>query len=212
MDIILLERVEKLGQMGDVVSVKPGYARNFLLPQGKAQRATKANLAEFEAGRVQLEAANLDRRNDAQAAADKMDNISVVLIRAASEASQLYGSVNSRDIADAVSAAGYTVTRSQVVMDRPAKSLGIFDYRIRLHPEVSVNVAVNIAQSQEEAEAQAERVARGEPAVLSASDLDAREAAEEGHRQAAAIAAAQAEAQAEEEAAAAEAESESEEA
>lgn len=201
MEIILMQRVEKLGQMGDVVSVKPGYARNYLLPQGFAVRASKGNLAKFEAERAQLEAANLERKNEAQAVADKMEGTSVVIIRAASEAGQLYGSVTSRDIADAVTAAGFTVTRSQVVVERPVKTLGIFEFRVRLHPEVDVTVTVNVAQSEEEAQAQADRVSRGEPAVMTAAEQDALEAAELAREQSAAIAAAAAEVEAEEEAA-----------
>ena len=198
MEIILLERVEKLGQMGDVVNVKPGFARNFLLPKGKALRASKANLARFETERAQLESANLERRNEAQAVAEKMDGLTVVIIRAASEGGQLYGSVNSRDIADAVTAAGFTVDRNQVIMERPVKSIGIFEYRLRLHPEVTVAVSLNIAQSEEEAQAQADRVARGEPAVMTAAEQDAIIAAEQAREQSDAIAAAAAEAEAEE--------------
>ena len=198
MEIILLERVEKLGQMGDVVNVKPGFARNFLLPKGKALRASKANLARFETERAQLEAANLERRNEAQAVAEKMDGLTVVIIRAASEGGQLYGSVNSRDIADAVTAAGFTVDRNQVIMERPVKSIGIFEYRLRLHPEVTVAVSLNIAQSEEEAQAQADRVARGEPAVMTAAEQDAIIAAEQAREQSDAIAAAAAEVEAEE--------------
>lgn len=198
MEIILLERVEKLGQMGDVVNVKPGFARNFLLPQGKALRASKDNLARFETERAQLEAANLDRRNEAQAVAEKMDGLTVTIIRAASEGGQLYGSVNSRDIAQAVTDAGFTVDRNQVIMERPVKSIGIFEYRVRLHPEVTVAVSLNIAQSEEEAQAQADRVARGEPAVMTAAEQDAIIAAEQAREQSDAIAAAAAEVEAEE--------------
>ncbi|WP_425403914.1 50S ribosomal protein L9 [Hwanghaeella sp.] len=178
MQIILLERVEKLGQMGDQVKVKPGFARNYLLPQGKALRATPDNIKRFETERAQLEAQNLERRNEAEAVAAKMADLSVVIIRAASEAGHLYGSVNARDIAEVVTAAGFTVTRGQIVLDKPIKTLGIFDIRVRLHPEVTEVVKVNVAQSEEEAQAQADRVARGEPAVLTAALLDQQEAAQ----------------------------------
>ena len=183
MELILLQRVEHLGLMGDQVSVKPGYARNYLLPQGMALRATRENRERFEQQRVQLEAVNLKKREEAQAIADRMAGLAVVIVRAASESGQLYGSVNSRDIADSVGEAGFTIERRQVVMDRPVKTLGIFDFRIVLHPEVNATVSVNIAQSLEEAEAQAERVARGEPALLSMAEQDAREAREQAERQ-----------------------------
>jgi len=178
MQIILLERVEKLGQMGDQVKVKPGFARNYLLPQGKALRATPDNIKRFETERSQLEAQNLERRKEAEAVAEKMAALSVVIIRAASEAGHLYGSVNARDIADSVTDGGFTVTRGQVVLDKPIKTLGIFDLRIRLHPEVTQVVKVNVAQTEDEAQAQADRVARGEPAVLTAALLDQQEAAQ----------------------------------
>jgi len=155
MEIVLLERVEKLGQMGDVVKVKNGYARNFLLPQGKALRASKANLEIFEKQRAQLEADNLKRKDEASAVGDKLDGQSVILIRAASESAQLYGSVSTQDIARAVSEAGFTVDRKQVTMDKVLKTLGLHDVKIRLHPEVSVTITVNIARSEEEAEIQA---------------------------------------------------------
>ena len=155
MEIVLLERVEKLGQMGDVVKVKNGYARNFLLPQGKALRASKANLEIFEKQRAQLEADNLKRKDKASAVGDKLDGQSVILIRAASESAQLYGSVSTQDIARAVSEAGFTVDRKQVTMDKVLKTLGLHDVKIRLHPEVSVTITVNIARSEEEAEIQA---------------------------------------------------------
>ena len=200
MEIILLQRVEKLGQMGDVVNVKPGFARNYLLPQKMAIRANKDNLARFEVEKAQLEAANLERKNEAQAVAEKMEGLSVILIRAASEGGQLYGSVTSRDIATAVTEAGFTVSRNQVLMEKPVKTLGIFDFRVRLHPEVDVTVSINVAQSEEEAQAQAERVARGEAAVLTAAELDAQIAAEVAKEQADAIAEAAAEVEAEEEA------------
>ena len=153
-DVILLERVEHLGQMGEVVKVRPGYARNFLLPQRKALRASKANLEFFESQRTQLEATNLKRRTEASSVGTKMDGLSVVIIRQAGETGQLYGSVSGRDVADAVSAAGYTVERRQVVLDHPIKTLGLHTVRISLHPEVSIQVKVNVAQSDEEAAAQ----------------------------------------------------------
>lgn len=155
MEVILLERVEKLGQMGDVVRVKPGYARNFLLPQGKALRATEGNRKHFEHQRVQLEAQNLARRQDAEAVSGKMDGQRVVLVRQAGEAGQLYGSVNARDIATALTAAGFTVERRQVELAAPIKTIGIFPVQVRLHPEVAVAVSVNVARSAEEAEIQA---------------------------------------------------------
>jgi len=154
MEIILLERVEKLGQMGDVVSVKPGYARNYLLPQGKALRANKMNRERFETEKAQREADNLARRSDAETESAKMDGLAVSMVRAASEMGQLFGSVTSRDISDAVSAAGFTSARTQVVMDKSIKTLGLHDIRIRLHPEVTVTVTVNVARSLDEAETQ----------------------------------------------------------
>ena len=154
MEIILLERVEKLGQMGDVVSVKPGYARNFLLPQGKALRANKVNLERFETEKAQREADNLARRSDAETESGKMEGLAVSMVRAASEMGQLFGSVTSRDIADAVTEAGFTITRNQVVMEKSIKTLGLHDTRVRLHPEVTVTVTVNVARSLDEAETQ----------------------------------------------------------
>ena len=154
MEIILLERVEKLGQMGDVVKVKPGYARNFLLPQGKALRANKANLERFETEKSQREADNLARRSDAETEAGKMDGLAVSMVRAASEMGQLFGSVTSRDISEAVTEAGFTITRNQVIMEKSIKTLGLHETRIRLHPEVTVTVTVNVARSLDEAETQ----------------------------------------------------------
>ena len=154
MQIILLERIEKLGQMGDLVNVKPGYARNYLLPQGKALRANKANTERFESERAQREADNLTKRSEAETEAKKMEGLAVNMVRAASEMGQLFGSVTSRDIAEAVTEAGFTISRSQVIMDRAIKTLGLTDTRIRLHPEVSVSVIVNIARSLAEAETQ----------------------------------------------------------
>ena len=175
MQVILLERIEKLGQMGDVVNVKPGYARNFLLPQKKALRATDENIAVFESQRAQLEADNLKRRTDAEAVAGKMDDASIVVIRSAGDSGQLYGSVSSRDIAAGLTEAGYTVDRNQVQIDRPIKEIGIHDTRIVLHPEVSVTAHVNVARSQEEADAQAERAARGEDPVMTVAEQEAAE-------------------------------------
>ena len=154
MQVILLERVEKLGQMGDLVSVKPGYARNFLLPQGKALRANKANVERFETERSQREADNLTKRSEAEIEAKKMEGLTINMVRAASEMGQLFGSVTSRDIAEAITEAGFTIIRSQVIMDRAIKTLGLTDTRIRLHPEVSVSITVNIARSLAEAETQ----------------------------------------------------------
>jgi len=154
MEIILLERVEKLGQMGDVVKVKPGYARNFLLPQGKALRANKANMERFETEKSQREADNLARRSDAETEAGKMEALAVSMVRAASEMGQLFGSVTSRDISEAVTEAGFTITRNQVIMEKSIKTLGLHDTRVRLHPEVTVTVTVNVARSLDEAETQ----------------------------------------------------------
>jgi large subunit ribosomal protein L9 len=155
MEIVLLQRVEKLGQMGDVVSVRDGYARNFLLPQGKALRATQANLARFEAERAQLEARNLEQRKEAEAVAEKLDGRQFVIIRSASEAGSLYGSVTARDIAEASTQGGFSIARGQIVLDRPVKELGLHDLRVVLHPEVSATIVVNVARSEEEAELQA---------------------------------------------------------
>jgi large subunit ribosomal protein L9 len=157
-DVILLERVENLGQMGQVVKVRPGYARNYLLPQKKALRATKDNLAYFEKQRTQLEAANLTRKTEAEQVAQKLEGLSVVVIRQAGESGQLYGSVSARDIAEGVTAAGFTITRGQVVLDKAIKTLGLYKLRVVLHPEVSVQVTANVAQSAEEAEMQAKGI------------------------------------------------------
>jgi large subunit ribosomal protein L9 len=155
MEIVLLERIEKLGQMGDVVSVKDGYARNFLLPQGKALRATKPNLARFETERAQLEAHNLERRGEAEAVAEKLEGQQFVIIRQASEAGSLYGSVTARDVAEIATEGGFTVERRQIVLDRPVKELGLHPVRVVLHPEVAATVSVNVARSEEEARLQA---------------------------------------------------------
>lgn len=155
MQVILLERIEKLGLMGDVVDVKPGYARNFLLPQNKALRATEANIQSFESRRVQLEADNIARRDEAEGVSDRIEGLTVVLTRQASDSAQLYGSVTKRDIADAVAEAGFKIDRSQVALDRPIKTVGLHPIRVQLHPEVSVTVTANVARSAEEAAAQA---------------------------------------------------------
>jgi large subunit ribosomal protein L9 len=152
----LLERIDKLGQMGDVVTVKDGYARNYLVPHGKALRATKANLADFERRRVQLEAANLQRKDEAQKLATRIDGRSVVILRQAGDAGQLYGSVNTRDIAVAFTEDGVALERQQVQLPAALKTLGIHRVRIRLHPEVDTFVTVNVARSREEAEIQAD--------------------------------------------------------
>lgn len=154
MELILLERVEKLGKMGEVVRVRPGYARNYLLPQKKAVRATEENRKRFEEQRAQLEAANADRRAEAETLAGPLEGFSIILIRQSGEAGQLYGSVSTRDIADAVSAAGTKIRRQQVLLNAPIKAVGLYDVPIALHPEVMVNVKVSIARSREEAEAQ----------------------------------------------------------
>ncbi|WP_029006780.1 50S ribosomal protein L9 [Azospirillum halopraeferens] len=184
MEVILLERVEKLGQMGQVVKVRAGFARNYLLPQKKALRATKTNLEYFQKQRASLEAANLERRKDAEYVAQKVDGVAVVITRQAGETGVLYGSVSSRDIADALTAAGFSVERQQVSIDQPIKTLGLFRVRIVLHPEVSVHVTVNVARSAEEAELQAQR-----GGMITAADL----LDEEEEREAAEAAAARAE-------------------
>lgn len=165
-ELILLQRVEKLGQMGEVVKVKPGYARNFLLPQKKALRANKANLATFEGQRAQLEAQNLKRREEAERLSERMAGLSVVIIRQAGESGSLYGSVSARDISDACTAAGLTTNRNQVVLDQPIKALGLTAVKLVLHPEVSLPITVNIARSTEEAEKQA----RGEQVGLAGEE------------------------------------------
>jgi large subunit ribosomal protein L9 len=158
MEIILLERVEKLGAIGDVVNVKPGFARNFLLPRGKALRASEANKKKFEADRARIEADNAKRRDIARAEAKDVDGASVTMIRQASQTGQLYGSVAARDLADALTAGGHKVAKGQIVLDKPIKALGIHDVRVALHPEVVVTCKVNIARSPEEAELQAQGV------------------------------------------------------
>ena len=158
MEVILLERVEKLGAIGDVVKVKNGFARNYLLPRKKALRANESNRKLFEANRARIEEENANRRSDAEKASKSVDGKSVQLIRQASNTGQLYGSVSARDIADALEAEGAKVAKSQVVLDRPIKAIGMYDVKIALHPEVSVTVKVNVARSPEEADLQAQGV------------------------------------------------------
>jgi len=168
MQVILLERIEKLGQMGDVVSVKPGFARNYLLPQGKALRSNKANLAFFENERAQLEAQNLELKSEAEKVAEKLDGQSFIAIRQAGDSGQLYGSVNTRDIAALLTTGGFTANRGQVFLEHPIKVLGLHDVRIILHPEVSSSVILNVARTEEEAE----RQARGEDVTIDQFDED----------------------------------------
>lgn len=175
MDVILLERVEKLGQMGDVVKVKDGYARNYLLPQNKALRATSENRDRFEQTKVQLEANNLERRNEAEMVAEKLKGQSFAILRQAGESGQLYGSVTTRDIAQQITEGGFTTTRNQVSLERPIKEIGMHDVKISLHPEVSVIVKLNVARTEEEAG----RQARGESATADDEAGDAVLAAEE---------------------------------
>ncbi|OYX14129.1 MAG: 50S ribosomal protein L9 [Rhizobiales bacterium 32-66-8] len=158
MDVILLERVAKVGQMGEVVKVRDGFARNFLLPSGKALRATKDNRSKFEQMKVQLEARNLELKTEAEAVGATLNGTSVVIIRQAGESGQLYGSVSTRDVADALVKAGFTVGRQQIVLNHPIKTIGIHALPVTLHPEVEVKISVNVARSAEEAE----RLARGE--------------------------------------------------
>ena len=158
MDIILLQRIEKLGSIGDVVTVKDGYARNFLLPQKKALRANEANKKVFEANRDRLEKENAERRTEAEKAGEKVDGVKIVLIRAASNTGQLYGSVNVRDIAAALADKGHDIDKKQVIMGDPIKAIGMHEVRIDLHPEVSVNIKANVARSDDEAELQSQGV------------------------------------------------------
>ena len=174
MEIILLERVENLGQMGDLVTVKPGYARNFLLPKGKAIRATAENRTKFEEGRAQLEAENLAKKGEADKVAEKMEGLTVQLIRAASEMGQLYGSASSRDIAQAITEGGFNVAKSQVDLNNAIKTLGLFPVRVILHPEVSVEVTVNIARSADEA---AEQQRLGRAIISDVAEREREEAA-----------------------------------
>ena len=168
MDVILLERIPRLGQMGDTVRVKDGYARNYLLPQGKALRSTPENLERFENERTQLEARNLERRQEAEAVSEKLDGQAVILIRQAGTNGQLYGSVTARDVAEALTGAGFSVARSQVLLNHPIKAIGLSDVVIRLHAEVDAGVTVNVARSDDEAE----RQAAGEDIVASEREED----------------------------------------
>ena len=154
MDVILLERIESLGQMGEVVKVKPGFARNFLLPKKKALRATKENLSVFEKRRTQLEADNLKRKEEAEKVGAKLNGLKITIVRQAAESGSLFGSVTLRDIADEITGAGFTIQKSQVLLDQPIKQLGVHDVRIGLHPEVRVTITVNVGRSTEEAAAQ----------------------------------------------------------
>ncbi len=182
MQVILLERIGRLGQMGDVVTVKDGYARNFLLPQGKALRATEANRKRFEREKAQLEARNLELKSEAEVVAGKLDGQSFVIIRQAGDSGQLYGSVSTRDIAEALTSGGFSVERRQVMLDRPIKTLGLHEVRIALHSEVMPHVTINVARSPDEAE----RQARGEAVTAKAMD-EAAEAAEAARRAAEAL-------------------------
>ena len=175
MKVILLERVEKLGAIGDVVQVKDGFARNFLLPRSKALRANSANLKVFEGQRAQIEARNAEARAQAEKAGEKLDGSTYVLIRQAGDSGQLYGSVSGRDVSDAVAAEGGKVDRSQVILDRPIKTLGVHEVKVRLHPEVTISVKINIARSVDEAE----RQARGENVISSQFDEERQAAAEQ---------------------------------
>jgi large subunit ribosomal protein L9 len=181
MQVILLERIGRLGQMGDVVTVKDGFARNFLLPQGKALRATEANRKRFERERAQLEARDLELKGEAQAVAAKLDGKSFIVIRQAGDTGQLYGSVSTRDIAEAVTEGGFTVERRQVMLDRPIKTLGLHRLRVQLHAEVEPHITVNVARSADEAAKQA----RGED--VSRAATEAEEDAEAAKRAAAAL-------------------------
>ena len=176
MQVILLERVEKLGQMGDEVKVKDGFARNYLLPEKKALRATKANREFFSTQKAQLEANNLERKKDAEAVAGKLKGQTFVLLRQAGDRGQLYGSVSPRDISDIITAGGFTISRTQVPLDKAIKSIGLFPLIVVLHPEVRVSVTINVARSEEEAE----RQARGEDVLAEKTDAEeAKVAAEE---------------------------------
>lgn len=168
MDVILLERVEKLGQMGEVVRVRAGFARNFLLPRKKALRATQENLTYFETQRKELEARNLERRDEAATVAESLNGQTYVLLRQAGDSGQLYGSVTARDVADAATEAGIAVDKSQVVLDKPIKTIGMHTVRVVLHAEVSVTVSLNVARSADEAE----RQARGENVLANRGDED----------------------------------------
>ncbi len=199
MDVILLERIEKLGSIGDVVKVKNGFARNFLLPRGKALRANESNRKVFEANRERIESQNAERRGEAENEAKKVDGAKIQLIRQASNTGQLYGSVSARDLAEALEAAGHKIAKNQIVLDRPIKTIGVQDVKIALHPEVSVTISVNVARSPEEAELQAagkdvmaemfekdvagfteERIEGAEPGEIPSDRDDAPQAEDEG--------------------------------
>jgi large subunit ribosomal protein L9 len=176
MQVILLERVEKLGQMGDEVRVKDGFARNFLLPQKKALRANKTNREYFQSQKVQLETRNLERKSEASKIAEKLEGKTFMLLRQAGDRGQLYGSVSPRDIADVISAGGFSVSRTQVTLDKPIKSIGLIPLSVVLHPEVRVGVTINVARTEDEAE----RQARGENVLAEKTEIEeARVAAEE---------------------------------
>jgi large subunit ribosomal protein L9 len=184
MDVILLERIERLGQMGDVVSVRPGFARNFLFPQKKALRANKENRTYFESQRAVLEANNIKRRDEAQAVAKKMDGIKLIIVRQAGEGGQLYGSVTARDIGDALKEEGYTVDRAQVLLNAPVKTLGSFKTAVRLHPDVKVDIDFTVARSIEEANLQANQAADLLERTEDAEKLIGDEAVTEGEAEA----------------------------
>lgn len=172
MDVILLERIEKLGQMGDVVAVRPGFARNYLLPQKKALRATKDNKVLFETQRTQLEASNLELKNEADTISTKLEGLSITIVRQASDNNQLYGSVTVRSIAQSITDAGFTVDSKQVQMARPIKTVGMHEVIVKLHPEVSVSITANVARSEEEAVAQAEGRTLNEDDQIEAAQQD----------------------------------------
>ena len=181
MQVVLLERITKLGQMGDVVTVKDGYARNFLLPQGKALRANKSNLERFESERAQLEARNLEQKSEAESVKAKLDGETVIIIRQSGETGQLYGSVSPRDIAEALTDKGFNLERGQIGLDAPIKTLGLHETNVTLHPEVSSTVVVNVARTEEEAE----RQSKGEDVTIEKIEeeeimLQAEEVFEEG--------------------------------
>jgi large subunit ribosomal protein L9 len=178
MEVVLLERVAKLGQMGEIVKVRAGYARNFLLPQGKALRATEANMKRFEADRAQLEARNLEAKKEAEKVAEKLDGQSFVVIRSAAESGALYGSVTTRDVADVATEGGFSLDRRQVQLDHPIKELGLHQLTVSLHPEVDVTITVNVARSREEAEIQASGKSVQEVRAEEEAALDAEAAAE----------------------------------
>jgi large subunit ribosomal protein L9 len=173
MQVILLERVEKLGQMGDEVRVKDGFARNYLLPKKKALRATKANREYFQTQKAQLEARNLERKKDAEAVASKLADKSFVMLRQAGDRGQLYGSVSPRDIADVITAGGYSISRTQVPVDKAIKTIGMHEISVVLHPEVRIHVTINVARTEDEAE----RQARGEDVLAEIAEEQPQEAA-----------------------------------